>query len=92
MKRHLQLFLHVEADVSQQQLNEQRALHELYNIAAQHGGGRVGSSHSATTDGVDLLWPRKGNLKTHLREGFKKEMVNPGIIHIRLITDPPGEY
>lgn len=90
MKGHLQLPPRVEADSSQQQLNERRALHELYNRAAQHGeadDSSVASSHRGTTQ-----IRRKRNLKTHLREGLKKEMVSPGIIHSRLITDPPGEY
>lgn len=56
MKGHLQLPPRVEADSSQQQLNERRALHELYNRAAQHGeadDSSVASSHRGTTHGQD---------------------------------------
>lgn len=36
---------------------------------------------------------RKINIKTNLRGGgIQKEIANPGIIHIRLITESPGEY
>lgn len=30
--------------------------------------------------------------KTNLKGVLEKEIANPGIIHIRLITEPPGEH